>query len=1266
MSTEQQTGRNGFWHWLLEYRLLVILATVLVILGGISVAPFNWDTGTPRSPVPVDAIPNLGENQQIVFTEWPGRSPQDVDDQITYPLSVALMGVPGVQDVRAQSMFGFSSIAVIFDENVEFYWSRTRILEKLASLGADELPEGVQPTLGPDATGLGQVYWYTLEGRDRQGKPVGGWDLDEIRSVQDWYVRYGLLSAEGISEVASIGGYVREYQVDVDPAALRYYDVSLPQVMTAVRQANLDVGARTTEINQVEYLVRGVGFIQQLSDIEEAVVAQRASDTPVRVQDVARVELGPAERRGALDVDGAEAVGGVVTVREGANPLAAIEATREQVELLAGGMPTRAVIDWEQTDAETVSDFAAAQGLPEFTASSRVAEQVQGAWRNWLQEQPEEEWPAWLTESTLTIVPFYDRSELIQETLGTLGSALEQQLLITALVILLLIARVRAALVVSLMLPLAVLLTFIGMRLLQVEANIVALAGIAIAIGTIVDMGIILTENTLRRRRNRPDEDLTHSVVMATRQVAPAVTTAIATTVISFLPVFTMTGAEGKLFTPLAYTKTMVLIAAVLLALVLVPVLLRIVLAWRLPPSWHDYLTTAKPTQSASPRGDARFSHWWQRGPELFARLRRVAIGALTVLLVITLAQVWEPLGPLAGNWRNVLFTALPVGLVLFVVLALIRGYRGLLSWCLAHKKTFLVLPLLIIWLGATVWLGAERTLKPVPATVNALGGQSSWITERSGWQWFAETFPGLGREFMPALDEGAFLLMPTTMPHASMGEALAMLSQQDKAIRAIPEVSSVVGKIGRAETALDPAPVSMIETVIHYHPEYRRNEAGELERVWRDHIQSPDDIWQEIVAAADFPGVTSAPKLQPIETRQVMLQTGMRANMGVKIQAPNLEQLDNAAQRIEAAVRESEAVNPASVNAERVIGKPYLEFHPDRQALARHGLSMAEVQQTFAAAVGGTEVTQTVEGRERYPVRVRYQRDLRQDLEAMLQVLVRTPDGAHLPLHQLGTIEYQRGPQMIRSENTFLTAYVTFGGRGEQAEVEVVEAVSEHLAGSNLNLGEGVTYSFAGSYEHQQRASATLQLVIPIALLIIFLLLYLQFKRVSTALLVFSGIAVAWAGGFIMLHLFGQSWFANFSLFGANVREVFQFEAFNLSIAVWVGFLALFGIAVDDGVVMATYLRQRFQAAPTDSIAAIRERTIEAGLQRVRPCLMTSATTVLALLPVLTATGRGADLMIPMAVPTFGGLLFVALTMLMVPVLYCWVEEWRWQRRRH
>ncbi|WP_333608618.1 efflux RND transporter permease subunit [Arsukibacterium sp.] len=1294
MNTEQRAQakpRAWFEHVMaacMQQRLVLLLLAGVLLVAAVAYAPFGWKTGIPLQPVAVDAIPNLGENQQIVFTEWPGRSPQDVEDQISYPLGVALMGVPGVKDVRSLSMFGFSSIAVIFDDGVEFYWSRTRLLEKLASLGPDALPAGVQPTLGPDATALGQVLWYTLEGQDATGNSTGGWDLDELRAVQDWYLRNGLLAAEGISEVASIGGYQREYQVEVDPDLLRIHQVSLAQVTTAVMASNLDVSAGSRELNGVEYLIRGVGFIKQLADIEQAVVRLAADNTPITVADVARVQFGPAQRRGALDVNGAEAVGGVVTVREGYNPRQAIDNVKRRLVEVSRGLPSKAVINWQEVSPAEVDAFALAQQLPAWQGRDQA---VQQAWLSFLRATPADARPTWLTLSQLTVVPFYDRSELIDETLGTLQDALWQQLLVTIVVVLALLLHIRAALAVSLMLPMAVLLSFLAMKWLGVDANIVALAGIAIAIGTIVDMGIIVSQNLLRQREQQPELTARAAVMRAGTEVGPAMLTAISTTVISFLPVFTMTGAEGKLFGPLAYTKTFVLLAAALLALTVLPVLLL----WSAyQPRVGDVMLTRWPALAAyQQRVQPRLQKLRAVLPFSTWRLGHAALVVMLLLVALSLlSQAWQPLGPMAGALRNGVFVLLLIGAVLAGFLLFLWAYPRLLAACLRAKWLFLCLPLLLVGYGVTVWLGAAQTLGWVPALYAKLGGDASQLQHNERWVDVNHRYPGLGREFMPALDEGAFLLMPSLMPHASIGEALAVLQQQDAAIAAIPEVRSVVGKIGRAETALDPAPLGMIETLIQYHSEFKTDErgrrqyfkydsktaefardaAGELiadangrpYRIWREHIQSPDDIWQEIVRAAQLPGVTSAPKLQPIETRLLMLQTGMRAAMGIKLSAPDLASLDQLALQLEQLLRQAPGVQSASVSAERVVGQPYLEIVPDRAAIARFGLSMQQVQQALATAIGGMDAGRTVEGRERYGINVRYMRERRDSLEQLAQILIDTPSGYPVPLSQLAEIHYQRGPTMIRSENTFLTAYVTFGALSGWAEVDVIDAVADYLASSqqagDWQLPAGASYSFAGSFEHQQRASATLLWVIPLSLLLIFMLLYLQFQRVSTAMMIFSSISVAWAGGFIMLDLFAQSWFLNFDWFDTNLRQLFQLQSYHLSIAVWVGFLALFGIAVDDGVVMATYLKQQFAQAKPANRAQVRSLVMQAAQKRIRPCLMTSATTILALLPVLTASGRGADLMIPMAIPTLGGMLFVLLSVFMVPVLYCIVEERR------
>jgi copper/silver efflux system protein len=1320
------TLSDRFIRFFLEQKLVVALLVLLLAGWGAAVAPFDWRIDwLPRSPVPVDAIPNLGENQQIVYTEWPGRSPQDVEDQVTYPLTVSLLGVPGVKEVRSSSAFGFSMIFLIFDEDTEFYWSRGRIIEKLNSLPAGLLPDDAMPALGPDATALGQIYWYTLEGRDPDGRPVGGWDLHELRSVQDWYVRYGLLAAEGISEVASLGGFVQEYQVDVDPDALRAHDVMLERVFEAVRDSNLDVGARVVEINRVEYLVRGRGFIRSIADIEQAVVRIGPDNIPIRVRDVATVALGPAERRGALTIGGAEAVGGVVIVRENYNPLRAIQNVKAKIEEIGPGLPAKALIDWQNTDRASVERFAAGEGFSAFAS----AELNHPDWVSWLRVNPRDKWPEWLNLSQLEVVAFYDRTGLIYETLGTLNDALSQQLLVTILVVIVMVLHLRTALVISATLPLAVLIGFILMKLVGVDANVVALAGIAIAIGTIVDMSVIVTENVLKHLKEaEPSEPRLEVVFRATREVSSAIVAAISTTIISFLPVFTMTGAEGKMFVPLAYTKTFVLLGAIFITLTVVPAaahlfiagrdggglaaplrralhfglvflalllaLASVALGWWLVLPFALLLLAVAAYRLWGDRLERRWPHVAQRRADAGALLARGGpwlaslIGALVVWWV--LGVVWEPLGPEAGRLRNFIFVGLVIGGLLGSFWLLMLWYAPMLRWCLAHKGLFLTLPVVLVLLGASIWLGFDRTFGFVPAAAERAGIGSQAVRTSGPWAWAAHKFPGLGREFMPPLDEGSFLWMPTTMPHASMGEVLDVVKYQDQAILSVPEVALVAGKIGRAESALDPAPISMLETLIHYHPEYRTDEAGrrisfrydrrsgeflrdaegELipdargrpYRQWRDHIKSPQDIWDEIVVAAQLPGTTSAPRLQPIETRLVMLQTGMRAPMGVKLRAPDLATLERVALDLESALRQVPAIRNETVNAERVVGKPYLEIHIDREAIARYGLNIVDVQNLVTVAIGGQTVTTTVEGRERYPVRVRYPRELRTQIDELERVLVSTMNGVQVPLGEVAEIRYARGPDMIRSEDTFLTAYVTFGGQPGLAEVDVVEQAQEYLrtliASGELAVPQGVSWRFSGNYEHQLRAARTLSIVLPVALLIIFLILYFQFRSVITTLIVFSGIAVAWAGGFMLLWLYGEPWFANFSLFGTNMRELFQMGTINLSVAVWVGFLALFGIAVDNGVVLATYLRQSFEKRRTVTLPELRAATVVAGQRRVRPCLVTTATTVLALLPVLTSTGRGADIMIPMAIPSVGGMGLVLLTMFTVPVLYCLAEE--------
>jgi Cu(I)/Ag(I) efflux system membrane protein CusA/SilA len=702
-----------------------------------------------------------------------------------------------------------------------------------------------------------------------------------------------------------------------------------------------------------------------------------------------------------------------------------------------------------------------------------------------------------------------------------------------------------------------------------------------------------------------------------------------------------------------------------------------------------------------------------------------VIIGSAVAIVAIFLTEHWLPLGPQQGMLRNLVFVGVILGSLLGTFHLFQRVmYEPVLRWCLRHKLPFISVPVTVIVAGLAVWLGPAVVLGRIPTEYESQSLTDEKIEELSpldrfkygmaglrkkDWhkeirfasladkvQWsLARMWDGLGKEFMPPLDEGSYLYMPSTMPHASIGEAVDVLRMQDLAILAIPEVETVVGKIGRAESAIDPAPISMYETVVSYRPEYltdkagRRinyrydkdagtfarnadgslipDESGRPFRMWRDHIKRPDDIWAEIVKAAQVPGSTSAPKLQPIATRVVMLQTGMRAPMGVKIKGAakvDLATLEKVALDIERLLKQVPSVQASAVIADRVVGKPYLLIEPDRDALKRHGIMMRQVQDVIEVAIGGKRITTTVEGRERYPVRVRYMRELRDDIESLKRILVPAPDGTQIPLGQLATINYDRGPDMIKSEDTSLLAYVLFDMKPGNAEVDVVEECERFLkakeASGELVRPAGVSYSFAGNYENQVRAQKTLMIVLPLAFLAIFLVIYWQFRSVITTLLIFVGIAAAGAGGFLMIWLYGQPWFLDFTVFGTSMRTLFQVHPINLSVAIWVGFLAMFGIADDDGIVMATYLDQKFGETEIDSIAAAREATVQAGLRRVRPCLMTGAGTILGLIPVLTSTGRGSDIMVPMAIPSFGGMLIGLMTMLIVPVLYCWVKEWK------
>jgi Cu(I)/Ag(I) efflux system membrane protein CusA/SilA len=1215
---------NRIIEFLVYNKPATIFLAFLVVVLGIVVSPFDTGIdGMYSNPIAIDAIPNIGENQQIVYTEWKGQSPQDIEDQITYPLTSSLLGISGVKSVRSNSMFGFSSIYVIFDDKVDFYWSRSRILEKLNSLPKDILPAEVQPKLGPDATGLGQIFWYTLEGRDETGAVTGGWNLQELRSIQDFYVKNALASTKGVAEVASIGGFVKEYQIDLKPELLKQYGISLNQVVTAVKSSNRDIGAQTIEINRAEYFVRGLGYIKTISDIENtAVVSNNLS--PIYIKDIANVNLGPAVRRGILDKGGAEVVGGVVTAGYEANPFEVSQQIKNQIVEISHGLPSKELKD------------------------GRI--------------------------SQLTIVPFYDRSVLIKESLLTLGDALLFEILITILIVILMLRNLKVSLLISGLMPLAVLVVFIAMKFFKVEANIVALSGIAIAIGTMVDMGIILLENFVRHQKESPQSSIEKTIIKSTQEVSGAILTAGLTTIVSFIPVFALTGAEGKLFAPLAFTKTVALSAAILITLFIIPPIAALVLKRRTYKNIGfissililviGFLGAVLATYLGLILvifGILGLLYFFKKIDK--SVYRKLSFWISVLIIFSLLSFYWRPLGFEYNLLINGLFILLMTSLIMLPIYVLMRTYETILNWVLEHKKTSIVIPLVIVLLGFFAFLSMEK-------------------------------------EFMPTLNEGDFLLMPTSLPQAGVEENTMVLKKLDMAVSSIPEVAFVVGKAGRVESALDPAPLSMYENLISYKPEFildsnRKplkfetdgdgkfktrtgqfvsmgdtvterdlvpSKNGEFYRNWRKHIQNEDDIWAEIIKVTKLPGVTSAPRLHPIETRLVMLQTGMRSAMGIKIRGQSLEDIEDFGLLLEQELKLVAGVAPESVFADRITGKPYVIIDIDRKQVARYGLSIEDIQQTLEVGVGGKVLAQTVEGRERYGIRVRYPRELRSSPEDLETIYVSIGNGVSLPLSQFVSIRYEKGPQSIKSEDGFLVGYVIFDKLANVSEISVVENakrfIQDRIASNTIKVPVGVNFEFSGTYQNYVHSQKTLSLVIPLVLIVIFLILYVQFKSIKISFMVFFGVTVAFAGGFILMWFYGQSWFLNISLGDFNFQELFNIKTVHLSVAVWVGFIALFGISTDDGVIMATYLKQSFSEQKPNSIIAIREATLAAGRRRIRPCLMTTATTILALLPIITSTGKGSAIMLPMAIPCLGGMLMVVISLFVVPLLFCWEKE--------
>ena len=1189
--------------------------------------------------IPVDAIPDIGEKQVIVFADWSGRSPQDVDNQVTYPLTNSLSGTPGVKSIRSMSGFGFAMVFVIFKDEVDYYWARSRVLERM-NVAAQRLPAGVVPVLGPDATALGQIYWYTVEGE--------GFDLEELRSAQDWYIRYQLQSVEGVSEVASVGGFVKQYQIDLHPDKMRAQRVTIMDVYEAVKKSNIDVGAKVIENGGSEFFIRGVGFIKTTDDLEKIVIRQ-VDGTPLYLRNIATVQIGPDFRRGSLDKGGVEAVGGVVLMRYGENPREVIRRVKEKLTQLEHGLPTKKLSNGR--------------------------------------------------ESKIKIVPFYDRSIIVNETVDTLKETLFEEAILASLIVMFFLLHLRTTFAVLPTLPLGLAGSFILMYLFGVDSNIMALAGLAIAIGDISDMGIIMAENIYRRLAIATEHEKTEKgyfniIYEGATEVGGAIVIAVMNTIVSFIPVFFLTDQEGKLFTPLAYAKTFAIGSSVILAITLVPFLCFILFK---TVEWSASKTrliavicgiiAVFATHTAFVMGfDTSHSSGW---------LISIAVGIVIGLCVIRMTH--EKFVPLEKNKVS--------GLIAKI-------YIPSLRWVLSHKLTFLTLPLLILFLGLSIWLGVHKTLYPLEWAVNLFSYQEAskelkkemfepvdaklkrpileldqirWqnisdkngqkgnrllcrrqeATEKKadqlvGLEVISETrfLPGLGREFMPPLDEGSFLYMPSLLPQASLSQTVEVNSKQDIAIASVPEVASVVGKIGRTESALDPAPISMMETMINLKPEeeWRMIPVERFFSNWPDLIKAPlhliwpeerritkNEILAELQSRTAIPGVLPT-WLQPIQTRLVMLQTGFRAMMGVKIYGSDLKEIERIGLQMEKILKE--VPGATDVVADRIVGKPYIEIEIDRDRMARYGVNIQDVQSVIEMALGGMNIMDSVEGRGRYPIRIRLARDFREDIAAIELISIPASNGAQIPLSQLASIKTVLGPQEIKGEKGLLVGYVTMNTR-DRDEVSVVQdaekLLKQAVADGQIKIPAGYYWEWSGQFENQVRATARMQILIPITLAIMFLMLYIGFTRWWLSFIIFFCILVSASGGFIMLGLWGV----------------------NLSVAVWVGFLVLFGVSDDDEVVLMTYLEQIFNNRNFNSIEEIREAVVEAGLKRIRPCLMTMTTTIIGLMPIFWVTGRGADVMRPMAMPSVGGMTIGLVVIFIAPCLFCAVEEWKWKRSK-
>ncbi len=1121
---------------------------LLIVIGGLITLPAVFEIPLiPRHPLLVEALPDITVNQQIVYTEWEGHSPREVDERVTQPLIVALYGTNGVKTIRSQSVPGRSFIFVIFEDNKPFYWARSRITETLASLNPHSLPPGAHPQLGPDATALGQAFWYVIEGQNRQGKPTGGWGLEQLRRTQEEYLKPSLLAVPGVAEVASIGGFVPNLSVELDPERMAEFDVTLSSVLKALREANIDVGGRNLEINRVEYLIEMRSRISSVEALQQVPIISASGETH-RLERIAEVRFSPAPRRGVLDYKGNEAVGGIVTVGYGENPVEVIRAVKKRLEELSPFLPEQLTDDRDPTSL-----------------------------------------------SKLTTVPIYDRTTLISQNITQLFQTILNQSLIAVIVIIFFVARLGGAISIGLILPLSVLFSFFLMRLFNITVNIMSLAGIALAIGQLVDFGIVLFDAILKRRKNVPEESIAESVRQGTSSVSSSLLTATLTTIVGFLPVFFLTGMSGRLFSPLAFTKTFVLIGAAVFTLLLLPVI-------------FGWILKAKESQK-------------RHGS--FSLVEIFTILLLCLVLVIN----WQPLGQASSSVLNLIAVMLIMSAGVAFFLFLLRLYPRLLRIALSHPRSFILLPLMIICLGIASWL----TIK---------------------------------KDYSATFSEGEFLYMPVTTPQVAINEAKTILTDLDRAISSVPEIDTVVGKLGRAESPLDPAPISMFEILIKYKPEFGHDTSGNRIRHWRSHIKTPNDIWDEIVKVAERPGVTTAPKLGPLQTRSLMLQTGIRTPYGYKIQGSSLESINIASEKIEAFLKQLPNVRAETVFAEKPVGKPYIELIPIREELARYGVSMNQLLEIISNGVGGEALTvigtkgETTGGT--IPIRVRYLPEHRNSSESLSRLLVRSSKGFNVPLGRIVEIVFRKGPEMIRTEDGFITNYVIFDLASHEKGLSSIEKVQKELEASlrndDLKLPHGVSYRLSGNYEEEQKARADLLFIVPVTLLIVAVLLYLHFGSWALTAMAFVGVLISWSGGFIVYAIAAQPTVTQFL---ASIFPGFSVSNLGLGVSAWIGFIALFGLATDDGVLMGSNINKNIGRDFKGSYKERIELLINAAENRMRPAVMTTATTVLALIPVITVEGVGSEVLIPLSLPLFGGMLFSPIALLTLPVLYSlWLDR--------